>query len=147
MAFVESEAMAAGGPASEGRTVENGPRPSTESGCGTLACNHVCRLSYAVRGSIQHSTGCCSETEWIVEARLVDLRPITRALNLGVARTHLIPRFGCWPLGADHNERRQGDGCRWPGPRLLKQCRTSARDRAPRDSRDAIRYCRGSHRA
>jgi hypothetical protein len=28
----------------------------------------------------------------------VDLRPTTRALNLGVVRNYLTPRFGRWPL-------------------------------------------------
>ena len=28
----------------------------------------------------------------------VDLRPTTRALNLGVARNYLLPRFGRWPV-------------------------------------------------
>lgn len=30
----------------------------------------------------------------------VDLRPTTRALNLGVVRNHLLPRFGTWPIAA-----------------------------------------------
>lgn len=33
------------------------------------------------------------------EATTVDLRPTTRALNLGVLRNHLLPRFGRWSLG------------------------------------------------
>ncbi len=32
------------------------------------------------------------------EAGLNDLRPTTRALNLGVVRNHLLPRFAAWPL-------------------------------------------------
>ena len=32
------------------------------------------------------------------EATTVDLRPTTRALNLGVLRNYLLPRFGRWPL-------------------------------------------------
>lgn len=32
------------------------------------------------------------------EATTVNLRPTTRALNLGVVRNYLLPRFGRWPL-------------------------------------------------
>ena len=32
------------------------------------------------------------------EATTVNLRPMTRALNLGVVRNYLLPRFGRWPL-------------------------------------------------
>jgi integrase len=32
------------------------------------------------------------------ETTTVDLRPTTRALNLGVLRNYLLPRFGSWPL-------------------------------------------------
>ena len=38
--------------------------------------------------------------DWIErwEATTVDLRPTTRALNLGVVRNYLLPRFGRWSL-------------------------------------------------
>jgi integrase len=32
------------------------------------------------------------------ESTIVDLRPTTRALNLGIVRNYLMPRFGRWPL-------------------------------------------------
>src|SRR5262245_17461527 len=35
-------------------------------------------------------------TRW--EETLVDLRPTTRELNLGVTRNYLLPRFASWPL-------------------------------------------------
>lgn len=38
--------------------------------------------------------------EWVDrwEAGLVELRPTTKVLNVGVARNYLVPRFGDWPL-------------------------------------------------
>lgn len=38
--------------------------------------------------------------EWVDkwEDGIVDLRPTTRQLNVGVARNYLVPRFGTWPL-------------------------------------------------
>jgi len=37
--------------------------------------------------------------EWVQRwERTIVLRPTTRALNMGVIRTHLLPRFGAWPV-------------------------------------------------
>jgi integrase len=55
-----------------------------------------------VRGAwVDPALGRMRFEEWVNrwEAGLIDLRPTTRALNIGVARKHLIPRFGRWPLG------------------------------------------------
>jgi integrase len=49
---------------------------------------------------VDPALGRLSFAEWTRrwEATTVDLRPTTRALNLGIVRNHLVPRFGPWPL-------------------------------------------------
>jgi integrase len=40
--------------------------------------------------------------DWVTiweRTELVDLRATTRALNIGVVRNHILPRFGAWPIG------------------------------------------------
>lgn len=55
----------------------------------------------AARGAwIDPSLGRMTFGEWAArwEAGINDLRPTTRALNLGVLRNHLLPRYSTWPL-------------------------------------------------
>jgi integrase len=49
---------------------------------------------------INPALGRITLTQWVGtwEATAVDLRPTTRALNAGVVRNYLVPRFGGWPL-------------------------------------------------
>jgi integrase len=49
---------------------------------------------------VDPSLGRITFGEWAErwEATTVDLRPTTRALNLGIVRNYLLPRFGRWPL-------------------------------------------------
>lgn len=49
---------------------------------------------------IDPALGRMTFAEWVErwEATTVDLRPTTRALNLGIVRKYLVPRFGSWPL-------------------------------------------------
>lgn len=49
---------------------------------------------------VDPSLGRITFEEWVGqwEATTVDLRPTTRALNMGVVRKYLLPRFGRWPL-------------------------------------------------
>jgi integrase len=51
-------------------------------------------------GWVDPALGRMTFSEWCEqwEATTVGLRPTTRALNLGIVRNYLIPRFGRWPL-------------------------------------------------
>jgi integrase len=54
-----------------------------------------------LRGSwVDPALGRMTFAEWAVrwESTIVDLRPTTKALNLGIVRNYLFPRFGRWPL-------------------------------------------------
>jgi len=51
-------------------------------------------------GWVDPALGRMTFEEWVErwDRSTVDLRPTTRALNLGIVRNYLIPRFGRWPL-------------------------------------------------
>ena len=51
-------------------------------------------------GWVDPALGRITFAEWVErwELSIVDLRPTTRALNLGIVRNYLVPRFGRWPL-------------------------------------------------
>ena len=84
--------------------------------------------------------------EWVDrwESTTVDLRPTTRALNLGIVRNYL-PRFGVWPLSGSGRPRYARWSPRSPSGRPLLERRPAARDRPRNDPR---RRCRGrTHRS
>jgi hypothetical protein len=51
-------------------------------------------------GWVDPALGRMTFAEWVErwEATTVGLRPTSRALNLGIVRKYLLPRFGRWPL-------------------------------------------------
>jgi len=98
--------MASGVPATAALTVRAGSPLRAQGRRGAVDRNAD---PDAARGAwVDPALGRMAFGEWAVrwEAGLNDLRPTTRALNLGVLRNHLLPRFAGWPL-AHHDLRRQ----------------------------------------